>query len=546
MIAAWMAYALVIAALVTCAALLAERIATLRRLQSRWIWVAALLMTLVLPPMFAWQGARTTERPAIALAALAAREKPPVYELSPIAWVGGDAPAVPRHVALDTWLLLGWSAMSMLVLGTLTMGWLQLRRRLRSAIDGEVDGVSVTVSRDIGPAVVGILRSRIVIPRWLLQQDAVTQKIVLAHEREHLRAQDIRMLGGALLVAVLMPWNLPIWWQLRRLRFAMEVDCDARVLRAGESRSTYSAVLLKVARQLVPLRAAAAGLSESGSSLEKRIRIMHAPIRARWRVLAVLLGTCSVALIAVAANVSAPPVTALTSGAPEDGLPLLPTPVTQWQEDEALLAQAVGHFYPQLLSTPQEGRPYVWAVVNERGEVSQIEMTLRPTWDREDEFARNWQAFRERAGVVESQVRQELVLQIPIGPNYAAVAWVMQPGAPAQDPAAPTFAVAPRQATAMEARMLATVEAQRRVIEHFDATALSEGVPKGQELWFLIDPNGKVLRAGRRSVIADPQAARMAMQKMFPQISVGYVTRGTVVKDASGKRVPVSWQWLER
>jgi hypothetical protein len=546
MIAAWMAYALVIAALVTCAALLAERIATLRRLQSRWIWVAALLMTLVLPPMFAWQGARTTERPAIALAALAAREKPPVYELSPIAWVGGDAPAVPRHVALDTWLLLGWSAMSMLVLGTLTMGWLQLRRRLRSAIDGEVDGVSVTVSRDIGPAVVGILRSRIVIPRWLLQQDAVTQKIVLAHEREHLRAQDIRMLGGALLVAVLMPWNLPIWWQLRRLRFAMEVDCDARVLRAGESRSTYSAVLLKVARQLVPLRAAAAGLSESGSSLEKRIRIMHAPIRARWRVLALLLGTCSVALIAVAANVSAPPVTALTSGAPEDGLPLLPTPVTQWQEDEALLAQAVGHFYPQLLSTPQEGRPYVWAVVNERGEVSQIEMTLRPTWDREDEFARNWQAFRERAGVVESQVRQELVLQIPIGPNYAAVAWVMQPGAPAQDPAAPTFAVAPRQATAMEARMLATVEAQRRVIEHFDATALSEGVPKGQELWFLIDPNGKVLRAGRRRVIADPQAARMAMQHMFPQISVGYVTRGTVVKDASGKRVPVSWQWLER
>ena len=546
MIAAWMAYALVIAALVTCAALLAERIATIRRLQSRWIWVAALLMTLVLPPMFAWQGARTTERPAIALAALAAQEKPPVYELSPIAWVGGDAPAVPRHVALDTWLLLGWSAMSMLVLGTLTMGWLQLRRRLRSAIDGEVDGVSVTVSRDIGPAVVGILRSRIVIPRWLLQQDAVTQKIVLAHEREHLRAQDIRMLGGALLVAVLMPWNLPIWWQLRRLRFAMEVDCDARVLRAGESRSTYSAVLLKVARQLVPLRAAAAGLSESGSSLEKRIRIMHAPIRARWRVLAVLLGTCSVALIAVAANVSAPPITALTSGAPEDGLPLLPTPVTQWQEDEALLAQAVGHFYPQLLSTPQEGRPYVWAVVNERGEVSQIEMTLRPTWDREDEFARNWQAFREGAGVVESQVRQELVLQIPIGPNYAAVAWVMQPGAPAQDPAAPTFAVAPRQATAMEARMLATVEAQRRVIEHFDATALSEGVPKGQELWFLIDPNGKVLRAGRRRVIADPQAARMAMQHMFPQISVGYVTRGTVVKDASGKRVPVSWQWLER
>jgi beta-lactamase regulating signal transducer with metallopeptidase domain len=543
MIAAWMAYALVIAVLVSCAALIAERIAILRRVQSRWMWVAALLLTLVLPPMFAWQSAHTNERPAIALAALASSERPPIYQLSPIAWVGGDVSVVSRRVPLDTWLLLGWSVMSMLALTTLAMGWLQLRRRLRSATVGAVDGMSVTVSHDIGPAVVGIFRSRIVVPRWLLQQDTATQRIVLAHEREHLRAQDIRMLGGALLVAVLIPWNLPIWWQLRRLRFAIEVDCDARVLRAGQSRSTYSAVLLNVATHLVPLRSAATGLSESGSSLEKRIRIMHAPIRARWRLLAVLLGTSGVAFIAVAANVSAPPVPALTS---DDGLPLLPTPVAVWKEDEAQLARAVGHFYPQLLSTRQDGRTYVWGVVNERGEVSQIEMTLRPTWDREDEFARNWQAFLDRAGVVESQVRQQLVLQVPIGPNYAAVAWVMQLGAPVQDPAAPRFAVAPRQAKAMEARMLATVEAQRRVIEHFDAAALSEGVPAGQELWFLIEPSGKVLRAGRRTTIIDPQAARLAMKQMVPEIDVGYVTRGTVVKDASGKRVPVSWQWLEQ
>jgi hypothetical protein len=47
-------------------------------------------------------------------------------------------------------------------------------------------------------------------------------------------------------------------------------------------------------------------------------------------------------------------------------------------------------------------------------------------------------------------------------------------------------------------------------------------------------------------VITDPEAARLAMQRMFPTISVGYVTRGTMVKDATSKRVPVSWQWLER
>jgi hypothetical protein len=184
--------------------------------------------------------------------------------------------------------------------------------------------------------------------------------------------------------------------------------------------------------------------------------------------------------------------------------------------------------------------------VNERGDVSHIELTVRPTWDREDEFARSWQDYLQRAGVVESQVRQQLARQIAIGPNYASVAWVMQAGTVARDATAPAFEIAPRSGEAMAARMLATADAQRRVIEHFDPAALSEGVPAGQELWFLIDPDGRPLRAGRRAVVTDPEAARLAMQKKFPEITVGYVTRGTVVRDATGKRIPVSWQWLER
>lgn len=546
MIAAWMVYALVISLLVGAAALIAERLAILRGHQSRWIWVLALLLSVVLPALYAWQGARSNARTATAVMALAAREAPPVYAQSPIVWIGGDTPAVSRRVTLDTWLLAGWSTMSALAFATLTIGWMQLRRRLRSGVADQVDGVSVTVTHDVGPAVVGIIRPRIVIPQWLLQADGATQAIAIAHEREHMQVQDIRVLGGALLLAVLLPWNLPVWWQLRRLRFAMEVDCDRRVLRAGQSRASYSAVLLNVATRLVPLRAAAAGLSESGSSLEKRIRIMHAPVRKRWRLLAAVLGSSCVALFAVAANVTAPPILPLTADLSADGLPLLPTPVATQTADEASLARAVGYFYPQLLTTRQDGRAYVWAIVNERGEVSQIEMTLRPAWESDAEFTRNWQEYLQRAGVVESQIRQELVMQIPAGPNYVVVAWVMQPGAVARDTSAPTYEVAPRQARTMEARMLATADAQRRVIEHFDAAAISEGVPHGQELWFLIDPEGKVLRAGRRTTITDPQAARLAMRKMFSEISVGYVTRGTPVKDATGKRVPVSWQWLEK
>lgn len=544
MIAAWMAYAIVIATLVSTAALTTERIAVLRKLQRRWIWASALLLSLVLPGLFAWQGASSSERRTAALVALAARETPPVYAQSPIAWVGGSAHVAVSRASIDAWLLAGWSAMSVLVLATLSIGWLQLRRRLRGCSLGEVNGVRVTIADDLGPAVVGIIRPRIVIPRWLAQQDVATRTLALAHELEHVRAHDIRILGGALLIAVLVPWNLPVWWQLRRLRFAIEVDCDARVLRTGQSRSSYSQVLLNVATHLLPSRAAAAGLSESGSSLEERVRIMHTPVHKQWRVLATLLASCSVASIVVAANVRAPAVASLAADQYGGELPLLPSPVATLREDETQLARAVAYFYPQLLERPQ--RAYVWAVLNERGEVSQIDMNVRPAWDSEPEFARNWREFMERAGVLESQVRQQLVMQIPVGPNHVVVAWVMQRGVAVQDPAAPTFSIARTQAQMMEARMLATADAQRRVIEHFDATALSEGMPAGQELWVLIERDGKVLRAGRRATIVEPQAARQAMSTMFPEISVGYVTRGTPVKDATGKRIPVSWQWLER
>jgi hypothetical protein len=541
MIAAWLAYALVVAALVSVAALIAERIARLRRLPGRWVWISALLLSVGLPLLFGWQGHRSSAQTAAALVVLVAPGAPPVYAQSPIAWVGGNAATPARRVRVDSWLLAMWAGMSALVLATLTLGWLQLRRRLRSGIAGVVSGVEVILTPDVGPAVVGIARPRIVVPQWLLQEDAATQAMVIAHEQEHMRAQDIRVLGGALLMAVLLPWNLPLWWQLRRLRFAMEVDCDARVLRGGQSPSPYSAVLLRVATRLVPLHAAAAGLSESGSSLEKRIRIMHTPLRRRWRLLAAFFASSSVASIVVAASIASPPVMAPTS----DELPLLPTPVAVWKNDEAALARAVAYFFPQLLQGAQAGSPYVWAVVNERGQVSQIDMEVRPTWDREDEFARSWAAYLQNHGVDAEQVRQQLVLQVPIGSKSVGVAWVMVPGAVARDVSAPRFEIAPRQAQAMEARMLTTIDAQRRVIEHFDPAALSEGVPSGQELWFLIDPDGTVQRAGRRAVITDPQAARLAMQKVFPEISVGYVTRGTVVKDVTGKRVPVSWQWRE-
>ena len=51
------------------------------------------------------------------------------------------------------------------------------------------------------------------------------------------------------LAAVLLPWNLPVWWQLRRLRLAIEVDCDARVVRRGGDLRQYASLLIEVGRR---------------------------------------------------------------------------------------------------------------------------------------------------------------------------------------------------------------------------------------------------------------------------------------------------------
>jgi bla regulator protein blaR1 len=46
-------------------------------------------------------------------------------------------------------------------------------------------------------------------------------------------AHDPLLPRVAQLMVALAPWNLPAWWQLRRLRFAIQVDSDARVLQTN-------------------------------------------------------------------------------------------------------------------------------------------------------------------------------------------------------------------------------------------------------------------------------------------------------------------------
>ena len=111
---------------------------------------------------------------------------------------------------------------------------------------------------------------------WILSLDESLRAIVLRHEEEHRIARDPYLLFGAAIVVALMPWNVALWFQARRLRLAIEMDCDARVLRAHPSPERYGMLILTIAqRRSVAPAMFAPMLSEPTTNLERRILAMR-------------------------------------------------------------------------------------------------------------------------------------------------------------------------------------------------------------------------------------------------------------------------------
>jgi beta-lactamase regulating signal transducer with metallopeptidase domain len=162
-----------------------------------------------------------------------------------------------------------------------------------------VDGVPVVVTESLGPATVGFWRSRVLVPRWVLALPGAQRRYVIRHEEEHRSAHDARLLFVASIVASLMPWNLPLWWQLRRLRLAVEMDCDRRVVSALGDATAYGSLLLRVAEaasrgpRLQPALLGRAGM------LERRLTMLVAPAPRQFvqRFLAPVLAVALVILV---------------------------------------------------------------------------------------------------------------------------------------------------------------------------------------------------------------------------------------------------------
>ncbi len=87
---------------------------------------------------------------------------------------------------------------------------------------------------------------------------------------------------AGLAAVVAFPWNPALWWQLRSLRRAVELDCDRRVLRAGTPAVPYGRLLLRVGSRL-PAKPPTLlpALASTRSELEDRLEALRPRPRRR-------------------------------------------------------------------------------------------------------------------------------------------------------------------------------------------------------------------------------------------------------------------------
>jgi len=167
---------------------------------------------------------------------------------------------------------------------------------------GRILGSRVMMSPDRGPAVVGVRRSIIVMPQWISELEDHLLRLVFLHEREHQQSGDHRLFALGLVTLLLMPWNLFLWWEVRRLRLAIEYDCDRRVIGQDVDPRDYAEALLIVGSRVSGPLLAAAAFAERKPAIEQRLRRMTRPLRRLRGPRALVAGGFGVLALALACS----------------------------------------------------------------------------------------------------------------------------------------------------------------------------------------------------------------------------------------------------
>ncbi len=213
---------------------------------------------------------------------------------------GPGSPALPQRPA-ESGERLGWSEALPGVAGAVSLGllawmlgrWRQIARHANRAalapdwlegLFGQARGLSGArgnvrlglIDGRMSPAVCGLLRPVILLPRALVEQLAPDRlRAVLLHELIHLRRGDLWLSLAQSLLQIAYWWHPLLWLANARIRRAREeaVD-DAVMLALGSDAAAYAPTLLEVARLVLarpPLSLGLVGILESRTFLRQRI-----------------------------------------------------------------------------------------------------------------------------------------------------------------------------------------------------------------------------------------------------------------------------------
>ncbi|MEP7210438.1 MAG: M56 family metallopeptidase, partial [Alphaproteobacteria bacterium] len=167
------------------------------------------------------------------------------------------------------------------------MLWRQSRslRLLGRLGPADRDGIRRADFPGVGPAIVGVLNPRVVLPADFESQfDAIERALILAHERRHIATGDTRI-NTAIAALTCLNWFNPLAHVATRLiRRDQELACDAAVIAAHpDARRAYGEALLKTQISAAALPLGCYWPMRSPALLRERITMLSAQSTSRRR-----------------------------------------------------------------------------------------------------------------------------------------------------------------------------------------------------------------------------------------------------------------------
>ncbi len=402
-----MIYVTAVTLLLALAAFTCERAVRGLLFFTRWIWAAALATSLGFTLLvFPWPGGSST----------------PVDVVGPDAAGGPVAASLTELTSsfvlpagLDPYAAAVWGTLSLVVGLVLLCAHVGLSSERSTWTRMKLGDRDILLAENFGPGVVGLVRSAIVMPSWALEMPAPEQELMLQHESEHRAAGDVWLTSSALWLLVMLPWCVPMWWMVRRLRLAIEIDCDHRVLRRSSEVRPYASLLVEIGARRMTSPAGVLAFARPAPFLERRIRAMTDnpdPHYGRALGMTFLAGLLVVTACQMEQLPTTPPQASVVA---QDGPYFTPMTVRPEITNRREVIQAMMGAYPQVLrDAGVGGQTLVWFHIDETGRTIESRLSRTSGRDALDDAALEVARVYRFTGALNKDEPVKVWVQIPI------------------------------------------------------------------------------------------------------------------------------------